>query len=280
MKFYSRRETAVCAYCAAVTDWSGIEAADYAIPADRDLEELTGELSRALADPDPGIRDGAAYSVLATWIERGVIDGPRRLALGDEMAARFDDPEIQARTFAPLVLDMLVSEGDLRPEWVDAFARWYPAEEDLRGHDEKLGWLHAVAHGADLLAVFGRHADVDPVRMLDLAAARLTAPTDHVLDHLEDDRLARAVARVLTRPDLSEEDATAWLDVIAADFGADSIGVPVAAHLSNCLRTLRMLYVLADRGVRMARDGEPQPLHHAPAVKARLAEVLDRIVRR
>lgn len=280
MKFYCRCEAAVCAYCAAVTDWNGIEAADYAIPADRDLEELTGELSRALADPDPGIRDGAAYSVLFTWIERGVIDGPRRLALGDEMAARFDDPEIQARTFAPLVLDMLVSQGDFRPEWVDALARWYPAEEDLRGHDEDLGWLHAVAHGADLLGVFGRHAEVDPVRMLELAAARLTAPTAHVWDQLEDDRLARAVARVLTRPDLSEDDATAWLGVVADEFGADDIGVPVPAHLSNCLRTLRMLYVLADRGVRMSRDGVPVPLHHGEAVKARLAEVLDRIVRR
>ncbi|MET9671925.1 DUF2785 domain-containing protein [Streptomyces sp. NPDC006482] len=263
-----------------MTDWNGIEAADYAIPADRDLEELTGELSRALADPDPGIRDGAAYSVLATWIERGVIDEPRRLALGDEMAARFDDPEIQARTFAPLVLAMLVRKGDFRSEWVDALARWYPAEEDLRGHDEKLGWLHAVAHGADLLDVFGRHAEADPVRMLDLAAARLTAPTAHVWDQLEDDRLARAIARILTRADLSEHEATAWLDVVAADFGADDIGVPVPAHLSNCLRTLRMLYVLADRGVRMTRDDEPQPLHRSPALQARLAEVLDRIVRR
>ncbi|MFE1902664.1 DUF2785 domain-containing protein [Streptomyces gardneri] len=263
-----------------MTDWNSICAADYAIPADRDPEELTGELSRALADPDPEIRDGAAYAVLATWIERGVIDGPRRLALGDEMAARFGDPEVQARTFAPLVLDMLLAKGDFRAGWVDAFARWYPAEEDLRGHDPKLGWLHAVAHGADLLGAFGRHAEVDPARMLNLAAARLTAPTDRVWDQLEDDRLARAVARVLTRTDLGELESTAWLDAVADEFGSDDIGVPVAAHLSNCLRTLRMLYVLADRGVRMDRDGEPRPLRHGEAVKARLAEVLDRIVRR
>ncbi|MEU7070795.1 DUF2785 domain-containing protein [Streptomyces narbonensis] len=266
-----------------MTDWNGIEAADYALPADAsDLGELTGELSRALADPDPGVRDGAAYSVLATWIERGVIDGPRRLALGDEMAARFDDPEIQARTFAPLVLDMLVSKGELKAEWVDAFARWYPAEKDLRGRDEKLGWLHAVAHGADLLDRLGRHAEVEPVRMLELAAARLTAPTAHVWDQLEDDRLARAVARVLTRPDLSERDATGWLDAIAVEFGADRIVTPVPAQVSNCLRTLRLLYVLADRGVRPPADpgADPEPLTHGEAVKTRLAEVLDRIVRR
>lgn len=84
-----------------MTDWSRIEADDCAVPTDRPLEELVRELSAALADPDPDVRDGAPYAVLATWIERGVIDEPRRLALGDEMAARFQDPEIQARTFAP-----------------------------------------------------------------------------------------------------------------------------------------------------------------------------------
>ncbi|WP_267244107.1 DUF2785 domain-containing protein [Streptomyces sp. PR69] len=261
-------------------DWTRIEAADCAVPADRTMEELVRELSRALADPDPLIRDGAAYSVLATWIARGVIDAPRRLALGDEMADRFRDPEIQARTFAPLVLDMLVAKGDFKARWVDAFADWYPNEKDLRGHDEKLGWLHAVAHGADLLGSFGQHPEVAPVRMLHLAAARLTAPTVHVYEQLEDDRLARAVARVLTRQDLSEHDATAWLDPIGVCFGTDHIGVPVPAHLSNCLRTLRLLYILADRGVRPGPDAAPEALRHREAVKARLASVLDLIVKR
>ncbi|WP_405365628.1 DUF2785 domain-containing protein [Kitasatospora sp. NBC_00039] len=264
-----------------MTDWSRIEADDCAVPADRSLEELVRELSAALADPDPSVRDGAPYAVLSTWIERGVIPTPRRLALGDEMAARFLDPEIQARTFAPLVLDMLVEKGDFNSAWVAAFEQWYPAEQDLRGHDEKLGWLHAVAHGADLLDRFGRHPDVDPVRMLHLAAARLTAPTDHVLDQLEDDRLARAVARVLTRTDMSEHDATAWLDPIGARFGADRLSTPVPAHVTNCLRTLRLLYVLADRGVRPpGTDAAPEALHHAAAVKERVAAVLDRIVKR
>jgi hypothetical protein len=98
-------------------DWNRVEAADCAVPADLPMEELVQALSSALADPDPLIRDGAAYSVLSTWIAREVIDAPRRLALGDEMAARFCDREIQARTFAPLVLDMLVEKGDFRAGW-------------------------------------------------------------------------------------------------------------------------------------------------------------------
>jgi hypothetical protein len=263
-----------------VINWNQIEAADCVVPADRPMEGMVRMLSDALADPDPQIRDGAPHSVLSAWIERGVIDEPRRLALGDEMAARFAAPEIQARTFAPLVLDMLVTKGDFKADWVDAFERWYPSETDLRGYDEELGWLHAVAHGADLLNRFGCHPEVDPVRMLDLAAARLTAPTGHIWNQLEDDRLARALARVLTRSDMSEYDATAWLEPIAANFGSAHIPTPVPAHLTNCLRTLRMLHLFADRGVRPNPESEPVALHHREAVKAALAETLDRIIKR
>ncbi|MFD4944174.1 DUF2785 domain-containing protein [Streptomyces gelaticus] len=263
-----------------MTDWKSVEAADCAVPYDRPMDDLVRELSRALADPDPLVRDGAPYAVLATWIARGTIEKSRRLELGDQMAARFNDPRVEARTFAPLVLDMLVTAGDFKANWVDAFERWYPAERDLRGHDETLGWLHAVAHGADLLAAFGCHLEVAPVRMLNLATARLTAHTNHVYDQLEDDRLARAIARVLTRTDLSERDAVGWLDPIADRFGADRISTPVPAHISNCLRTLRLLYILADRGVRPTSELPAVPLHHRDAIKSGVATVLDRIVKR
>ncbi|MFI0977464.1 DUF2785 domain-containing protein [Streptomyces sp. NPDC021093] len=261
-------------------DWKNIEADDCAVPSDRPMGDLVRELSRALADPDPLVRDGAPYTVLATWIARGTIGTERRLELGDEMATRFTDPRVEARTFAPLVLDMLVTAGDFKAGWVDAFERWYPAERDLRGHDGTLGWLHAVAHGADLLASLGHRPEVAPVRMLDLAAARLTAPTSHVYDQMEDDRLARAIARVLTRTDLSERDAVGWLEPIADRFGTDNISGPMPAHISNCLRTLRLLHILADRGVRPTSELPAEPLHHRDAVKSAVATVLDRIVKR
>ncbi len=248
-----------------MTDWDEIKRNDYAVPAGRRVEELVPGLSRALADPDPLVRDGAAYSVLAAWISRGVIDAPRRLALGDEMAERFADPRIQARTFAPLVLDMLVGAGDFRPGWVDAFAAWYVAETDLRGYDGTLGWLHAVAHGADLLGSFGVRPEVDPARMPALAAARLLAPTDGVFDQREDDRLAAALARALTRPDLTGAGATAWLDPVEAHVRARGRG-PASASLSNTLRTLGALYVRVDRAA-----GGP----HRAVLKGRLGAVLD-----
>ncbi|AWZ10119.1 hypothetical protein DRB96_07110 [Streptomyces sp. ICC1] len=257
-------------------DWDGLCATGFGVPVDVDLDELTEQLASCLRDPDPQVRDGAPYVVLRTWIARDVIAGPQRLRLGDDMARRFTDSEIQARTFAPLVLDMIVTRGDFRQTWLEAFGAWFPEETDLRGHDPKLGWLHAVAHGADLLGTFGTHPDVDPAAMLALATERILARTDHVWDQQEDDRLAGAIARVLTRPELSAAAATAWLDPIAADFGAIGRG-PKPAYASNAMRTLRMLYLLLDRGAPLVPNGPKQPVPHAEPLKVRLASVLDHV---
>jgi hypothetical protein len=77
-----------------VTNWQDVADADFEVPpgADPDaLDALTAELAEALADPDPAVRDGAPYAVLATWLERGVLD--RQLAwLGETMTARLSDP--------------------------------------------------------------------------------------------------------------------------------------------------------------------------------------------
>ncbi|MFE2109691.1 DUF2785 domain-containing protein [Kitasatospora sp. NPDC059463] len=245
-------------------NWTEIETAE-------PTPDLLAAVSAALRSRDSGTRDTHAYEQLCRWVP--LLTPERRLALGDEMAERLSDPEIQARTFAPLVLAELVDAGAHRPAWLDAFAHWYVTETDLRGWDAELGWLHAVAHGADLLGALGRSPLVaDPAPLLELASARLLAPTDHVLDAMEDDRLGRAVGQVLTRPELTERQALAWLDPIAAT-GRREPGV-VPATVSNTLRTLRVVYLLTDRGVRPAPGAEPLALRHAAALRERLAEVL------
>ncbi|MFD8600345.1 DUF2785 domain-containing protein [Kitasatospora sp. NPDC059646] len=123
----------------------------------------------------------------------------RRLALGDATAARFEDAEVRARTFAPLVLAAVVRTGHQRPGRPAAFAHRHPAEADLRGHHTEPGRLHAAAHGADLLAPFGPHPEVAPEPLTSLGAARLLAPTGHVFDAPGDDRLGHAPALPLAR---------------------------------------------------------------------------------
>ncbi|WBQ04896.1 DUF2785 domain-containing protein [Kribbella sp. CA-293567] len=255
-----------------MTDWAQVRANGFAVPAGRPVDELVAELSGMLRSPDPVVRDGQAYSTLATWIGEGVLDTDALRALGDEMVGRFADPEIQARTFAPLILDAIVSEGVFEPAWVPPFERWYVAEEDLRGFDPKLGWLHAVAHGSDLLGALARVPAVEPVQMLRLGVGRLLTPTEYVLRDLEDDRLGVALGVALTRPDLSKEDALGWLDpAVRAVVTTPTAGF--APEISNTLRTLRVVHLLVDHGVRLDDEHPNVQIPHGDEVKAKLLEV-------
>jgi hypothetical protein len=107
-----------------------------------------------------------------------------------------------------------------------------------------------------------------------VAAARLLVHTEYLFAHQEDDRLAYAVALTLTRPELSRAQSVDWLDPVRADFAASQPGA-VPPYASNTMRTLRALYILADRGVRPEwNQGEPMTLAHRNAVLQRLADVL------
>ena len=264
-------------------DWSAAEAAS--------LRQFVRELPSAtlvelLRSPDPDVRDEVGFSELARRISSGAED-ENLVNLGEQMTAMFSDPEIQARTFAALVLAEVVDRdritgGTGEPavlRWRDLFAAWFRAEQDLRGWDDRLGWVHAVAHGADALGSFGRSPRLgadDLAGLLLLARDRLLAPTTLLFANMEDERLANAIALVLSRPELDAESATTWLGKLGERLAAGEPG-PVPAWGSNAMRTLRMLYVLADRGIRLPdteADGGITVIPHGVIICGAVADVL------
>ncbi len=252
---------------AAVNDPGGVLHADDAVPADLD-SALTG-LTAMLTDPDPRLRDDHAYSVLATWIDRGDLDD-RLAGLGEAMVERFGHPEVQARTFAPLILGACVErdtalaavagagvlDGATVRRWRDAFTAWWLAEQDLRSWDVDLGWLHAVAHGADLAGELGASRWMTAPELADLlhvVALRMVAPTEHRYVQWEEDRLALALTTILQRPELPATEAIAWLEVVDRLF-ATGVPGPMPVHVANTLAVLRAVYVMADRRALPSRD--------------------------
>jgi Protein of unknown function (DUF2785) len=242
-------------------------------------EQLPQELAALVNDlrsPDPAVRDDRAYTVLAERIGSGREDA-YLAALGDAGAALLGAPEIQARSFGALLLAAVVERVNLlstsSPEhsenpttvraldvvrWLALFVTWYPAEADLRGYDEQLGWLHAVAHGADALGVFGGSPLLGPadlVMLLDVAIERLREPTWQHLTQQEDDRLALAVMSILVRDRIPAQDVHAWLDRLAATWRAASKG-PRSAQVDNTTRFARALQLQLTLGVRIVRDGD------------------------
>jgi hypothetical protein len=227
-----------------------------------------------LASPDPTVRDEHAYAALAQLVGDGGLSPSDRAWLGAAMVEQLGHARVEARAFAPLVLASLVGAGAFEPSWVPAVTRWYVGESDLRGHDTQLGWVHAVAHGADFFGECGAGGVGDPAELLDALVRRMVAPTPWVWRDQEDDRLAYAVALVLSHPGVTAATAVGWLDPVAHLFATGSPGA-VPAEASNTMRTLRSLHV--GLGQHVLHDGEPVRIAPADevrrAVAATLAEV-------
>ncbi|RZU51358.1 uncharacterized protein DUF2785 [Krasilnikovia cinnamomea] len=210
-------------------------------------------LLEMLGSPDPVVRDDRGCTELINGLRHGEWDS-QLIEIGGALVERFEHPDVQARTFAPLVLATVVERNLVEPDivrrWRDAFTSWWLGEKDLRGWDDRLGWLHAIAHGADLVRAIGtspRLTAPETGALLAVVGARVTAQTSYRYAQMEEDRVARAIGRILSREDLAPDDATAWLatvDELFASRGPGPLPVPVA----NTLAVLRATYVMADRG--------------------------------
>ncbi len=217
-----------------------------------------------LRSPDPLVRDTGAYASLAALQRDGALD-EHLVALGDRALELLVDAEVQARSFGALLLALVADRDnvtgratdDAVRRWVDGLTRWYADEPDTRGHDPRLGWLHAVAHGGDAvgeLAGSPRLGHDDLVGLLGLLVRRATAPTPTSWLQNEDDRVAVAVMAVLRRDLLTADDVQVAVDALARAW-RDSEG-PVSAEADNAVRLARTLHLQLVLGVRAAPDSD------------------------
>jgi len=205
--------------------------ADFAVPADRPLADVTADLTRALGDPDPALRDDLALPVLATWIDRGVYDD-LLVGLGDGLATGLrtglgerGTVTVFRRSFSALVLaeciardtHMLLAPSAKVLEWGDRLATWFLAERDTRGWVGDHGWAHAIGHGADALGTLASssHLGRDELQVvLDVLGTRVLRPSRTPADLLvagEPDRLASATMAVLRRDLVGPDHLEAWV---------------------------------------------------------------------
>jgi uncharacterized protein DUF2785 len=212
-----------------VAFWRSIAANRYAVPPGSDLGSLVDELTGMLASPDPDVRDEIAYSTFASWIyQQKLLDAAmlRRLAdrLLGNLTARIgerDTDSVFRRSFSALSLSVIVARDNADPVldadmWhriESAAIAYLAAEQDLRGYDERNGWMHSAAHTADLLKFLGRSRYLDAAgqrRILDAVAAKLAAASI-VFGFGEDERFARAILALTARTDFDDRAFAAWL---------------------------------------------------------------------
>lgn len=247
--------------------WLEVRATGLSVPSDRPLGDLTAELARMLGEPDPDVRDGIAYPTLATWIQRGVYDDLLP-GLGDGMASGLavglgerDTDTVFRRSYSALVLSECIARDNGRPlvpggkvlEWGDRIATWLLRERDLRGYVPGRGWAHAVANGADALAVLAASPHVSKPELtvlLDVIADRVLALTDTLFASGEPDRLAAATLAVLRRDVLPLSIVEPWIARIAAATTSRSHQDDPYLRSGNAEAFLRALYLQLSLGKR------------------------------
>lgn len=280
-----------------VDEWQRVVAAGFRVPDHRTLSDLTIELVEMLGDPDPRVRDGLAYLVLATWLERGVYD-ELLTGLGDGMCEGLrtglgedHTDTVFRRSFSALVVTAAVERDSaahlLHPDivlrWADRGLHWFVNERDLRGWTDATGWAHAVAHGADLLGSLGksRHLAREHLQvLLDALADRLARSEGQTMDAGEDDRLAHATVIILLRDAISADWLGGWLEKLVRAFDDDLSGARASVNL-NTVRYLRALDTMLRLGAGSPRSG-PDEAYFAgdPPIRDELLHRLEDVLRR
>jgi hypothetical protein len=205
-----------------------LKAADFVIADDAARNVFARAVTVCVADPDPALRDGIAYEGLALLLRARQLSDETMLAIEADLEARLAAPEGSGfeRPFAALVLSEVARAdrvapfmpAQMRARLLDASITYFTDVRDYRGFDEREGWRHGVAHGADLLMQLSlnpafERADLE--RMREAVRAQI-APTGHFYIYGEPDRLARPILMIARRGVLSEAEWSAWFAELAS----------------------------------------------------------------
>jgi hypothetical protein len=246
--------------------WRAIVASGYAVPEGESAAKLLLQLSGLLGSPDPEERDEFGYGIPARWIYVQRLLSPEELrellALWTSNLRRgigeHGTDSVLLRSFSALDLSILAALDNEdpfleQPEFrrlLDAALAYLKDEQDVRGFVAGTGWLHSVAHTADLLKFLGRSRHLrgeDQSRILDAIAAKMRAPEEQVYRYGEDERLARAVLSLLHRKDLERDAVKRWLDGLGTrsrGMWEGTLDTARFAEVQNTKNLLKSLYVM------------------------------------
>lgn len=185
-------------------------------------------LTACLGNPDPAIRDHHAFERLSAAMRSGELAGADLAAVKGRLLTLLQEPDPQGfqRPFVILTLAEVARTDRLKPwmtaqerdELVTVAAAFLSHVSDYRAYDDKDGFRHGVAHGADFAMQLGLNPNVTTAhleRLLD-AIKRQVAPADTSVAYWagEPDRLARAVLVIAQRNLLSADEWKAWLATV------------------------------------------------------------------
>jgi hypothetical protein len=200
-----------------------LKAAEWALPDDARRNALARALTACLGSPDPTLRDGIVFEGLQHWLRAKQLAPETMRALAADLEAQLTaaDPQGFRQPFAALVLSEVARADRVEPyldsasrqRLLDASIGYFSQVRDYRGFDEREGWRHGVAHGADLMLQLSLNPALGKADLerISAAIAAQVAPNEHFYIYGEPERLARPIIFMSQRGLISEAEWTRWL---------------------------------------------------------------------
>ena len=222
--------------------------------------ELTYELISNIGDVDPYLRDDVIYPCLGHLLHDSHLDKLDLIKITElliskdyltyDMENLFENSTLK-RTFTALQIVILlyvhnrdnIFSKDTIKSIFNNVLNYYINETDLRGYDEKIGWIHSVAHSADMFAQLVKCKELNRIEFEDMMNAislkfRVNSYT-YVSD--EDERTVTAIYSLLEREIMTVEFMVEWVNQIG-NYQRPKKYPEVYRINSNVKNLLRSLY--------------------------------------
>ena len=243
--------------------WKAIIANDLSVPEGFTQTELAEELKKYIQSPDSEWRDDIAATIFTGWIaQKQTLPPDEVLSLSSEWTAQLHSRDFApsdstvGRTFSALMLAAVIYRDNQNPILDEAQYRrilrsgldYLADEKDLRGYDERLGWIHATAHTADLLKFAARSryfTQQDQSAVLDAIRNRMLS-ANGMFVRGEDERLARAVLSILNRRDFDAGGFHQWTQKLKTNLAfPKEVTIKALDRRQNVINLCTKLQVIA-----------------------------------
>ena len=200
-----------------------LKAASFEIADAGERDRFAGSVVACVASSDPFLRDGVAFEALSHMFRKEQLSDAAKTGIARDLLRRLasSEPLGFEAPFAALVLAEVVRAdrlkaylpADLRAAIGEGAVTFVAGVRDYRGFDEREGWRHGVAHGADLLMQIARnpaYADRAFLERLRDAVADQVAPVGHFYIYGEPERLMYPVVFLAQRKVFTAAAWEAW----------------------------------------------------------------------
>ena len=219
-----------------------------------------------LRDPSPEIRDELVFTSLARGIQEELFSLEQFQFISEEMSS--DEglyKEIDSRggsalkrSFRALIYANLLScdgtkeslyyqqlPSPIRATMLNQGLHYLTKEKETTGYHHQYGWIHAFAHGADLLTEVVCHPDFPKNRALEVfdVLDQLFKRIPNRFTNDEDWRLARVLYEPILQGKLEQEQVASWIKTV--DFPIEE--TEDFYKLSNFRSCLLEVYIQLDQ---------------------------------